>query len=475
MGDGWGFEDFDFHVRTFDAGVSHRVIPNTCYAVRLKGDQTSMAARYTSANRAHPRQALYDRRDIPDAKEQPKNQQTTLPLEVHRAVLWMHYELGEYLVRLEPQMSIRRYPPHTYFHEQGAIKDAIGDAKHVVLVKELVRGGAEAYAINWATALGKDCVIIETEPGQSPWKAKAEAAGVRVIQWRPLQDTIDRARGLVAPDAGPQAAEDVTQRVFCDAMRRGLIQADLDSVFVCNAPIGWLLVHENAQVLGKKVFAASFAPIPIGHGFSRCPAYFLKNTPPNLTLITDNKQHADRLTNFDSNLNVQIIPPKVAYDGPSKLSHIVKDRMRILWAGRGTIEKGPQFLPPLAAAVEGFADIHVWGQVAPPPNTPENLRFRGPFTSFAGIDGSYDVLLMTSMYEGCPNTAMEAVLADLPVVGPNVGALGDLATFTYKKFDPLTVSMMIKEAAGKPNEKAKELVRAWADDFVPLVRAQVLP
>ena len=47
----------------------------------------------------------------------------------------------------------------------------------------------------------------------------------------------------------------------------------------------------------------------------------------------------------------------------------------------------------------------------------------------------------------------------------SAGALGDLATFTYKKFDPLTVSMMIKEAAGKPNEKAKALIREWAERF----------
>ena len=55
-----------------------------------------------------------------------------------------------------------------------------------------------------------------------------------------------------------------------------------------------------------------------------------------------------------------------------------------------------------------------------------------------------------------------------------LGALGDLATFTYKKFDPLTVATMLREAAGKPNEKAKDLVREWASKFDESVTVRVL-
>lgn len=451
MRNGWAYEDMEMHARTLAAGVSHRVVPDTMYGVRLKRDSSSMAFRYVQNHGLIPKCDLYDRRDLPDAKQEPVNgAEQSLSPEVHKQCLFMHYEIGEYQLQLHREMPIRRYPRQRVFADQAALRDSIFPAKHVVMVRELGAGGAEKYAIDYADALkqaGQDVVILETEPTTSIWLKRAEDLGIKVVRWQVIEKTLDANEAAYA-------------------LRRALVQCELDSVFVCNSPIGWGLLHENAQVLAKRVFAASFAPIPFGHGFSSCPPlYFKGDLAPNLTIVTDNEQHAKRLTGFNPKMNVEVIPPRVTYSGPSKKSQIDKPRARILWAGRGTPEKRPDLLPALAAAMEKTADIHVWGDVKPL-NAPENLKYRGPFNGFESIDGSYDCYLMTSMYEGCPNTACEAVLAGLPVVGPHVGALPAIADRTYQKFNPLEVAELIKWACVKPKDnEAKEKVQKWAEEF----------
>lgn len=464
---GHGYEDFQFHVETFGAGVSHRCPPGSVYAVRLKGGPASMAYRYVQENKTIPAFPLYDRRDLPDAKLAPTQQEwvqlqqdrkMTMPAEIHQQAKVMHYEIGEFEVSLNPEMPIRSYPRQSYFWDQGDLRDKIGTAKHVILVRELVQGGAEKYALDWASALkeqGKDAVIIETEPNRSPWVKRAEDAGIRVIRWQPRAELIPKE--------------------VSDTLRRALIQAQLDSVFVCNSPVGWTLIHENAQVLARNVLGASFAPIPFGHGFSSCPPFYVKNPPPNLTIITDNATHRDRLSEFNPELQIALVYPRCKYSGPSKLSRIEKDRRRILWAGRGTMEKGPGILPAIAGAIEGWADLHVWGEVAPM-NGPESLKYRGPFDGFDKIDGSYDCYLNTSIFEGCPNVAMEAALADLPIVGPKQGALPQLATVTYDKKDPLTIASALSAAIDKGHTKrteVKDMITAWAQDFGVAVSALV--
>lgn len=450
IGDGHGFEDQMFHVETLHAGVKHRIVPGSMHAIRIKRDATSLAARTAALNAICPRMPYFDRDDIPDAQKEV-SKEVSVPASVHQQALFIHHQIGERELVMESQMRMRRLPHERIWKDQRALRVAIGDAKHVVLVRDLNQGGAEKYAIDWAAALaaeGERVVIIETERrAKSAWVSRAIERGVKVVQWE-LQVT------------------DLNVKEALDAMQRALVQADLDSVFVCNSPIGWKLIHETAsQVLARKVFVASFAPIPFADGFTSCPAYFLRNTPPNLTIITDNEMHSDRLIDAQC-AEVIIVRPRATYKGTTKRSQLKKDRFRVLWAGRGTPEKRPDVLPSLAAALEGKADIHVWGPVVPM-RGPENLKYRGPFDGFESIDGSYDVYLMTSAFEGCPNTAMEAVLAGLPVVGPSVGALPAFAASVYDRFDPIEVAQRILSVCedAPSGEEARKLVNFWAESF----------
>jgi glycosyltransferase involved in cell wall biosynthesis len=439
--DGFGYEDFQFNASTVGAGITHRCVPGSAHMIRMKDASESMAARYVRTNLAIPRQELFDRRDLPDAA--PIDQTSRpLPPEVFQQVIHAHREIGERQLMLNPQMTIRRYPRQRTWNDQAWIRDQIGDAKHVVLVDNLVRGGAEKYAIDFAAAVG--AVIIETSPSETGiWRERAKAAGVKVVSWTP------QTKGISEEEA-------------CMAFQRAAIQAELRSLFVCNSRIGWALVHQNAQILAKRVLAASFAPVPQGNGIELCPPYFLKTIAPNLVIVTDNKAHAELVRDYNG-APVIVLPPKCDYTGPSKRKQIDTKRLRVLWAGRGTPEKNPGVLPAVAAILEDKADIHVWGDVRPL-NGPENLKYRGPFDNFEAIDGTYDVYLMTSITEGCPNTAMEAVLAGIPVVAPEIGALPLLATMHYRG-DPTAIAQAITHSPQAYTAAPKLLVQKWRDEF----------
>lgn len=447
----YGYEDYEWAARTLNAGVKHRVVPSSMHAVRLKADQTSMATRNVRNGLVIPKMDLFDRRDLPDAKPIESGKQITLAQSQIDQVLALHNEVGEYQLILAPDSPMRQYPVARTFPAQAMLRDAIGDAKHVVLVEELRKGGAEKYAIDWAVALG--AVIVETAPIESPWLARARLAGVRVVRFQ---------------------QPNLNEQEQAMAIQRALIQAQLESVLVCNSMQGLVLVNENAECLAGRVFVASFATIPVGNGFQSCPPFWFSRWPSNLSIITDNDSQALKIQSYNE-APVVVIPPKCDYAGDSKLSRIEKKRVRVLWAGRGSPDKQPQLLPAIAALLEDKADIHVWGDVQPL-NGPENLKYRGPFDGFENIDGVYDVYLMTSMNEGMPNTAMEATLADLQVVGPAVGGLPLIASRLYANDTPQEIARAIMLAVTEGPAQVrdpKETIHHWRDTFASSVQLTV--
>jgi glycosyltransferase involved in cell wall biosynthesis len=447
--DAYKYEDYVFNTQTLGDGVAHRVAPGSAHMIRLKGDNSSMAARYVQSNGVIPAMPLFNRRDLPRATKEPSTERS-LPPSVFEQILFVHGEVGERQLLLNPEMTIRQYPRARCWDDAAWLRDQVGDAKHVVLVNDLVRGGAEKYGIDWAAALvasGEKVAIIETNPSESAWAGKAAAAGVRVVSWV-------RQREDLSPDEQSYAVQ------------RALIQCELKSMLICNSNTGWALVHANAEPLAQKVICASFATIPLGMGFEVCPPFFFRTFAPNLTIVTDNERHAQKIRDYNG-AKVVVIEPKCDYAGPSKLKQIETKTKRVLWAGRGSREKNPEILPAVAEALGEDYDLHVWGDVKPM-NGPENLKYRGPFDGFASIDGTYDVYLMTSINEGMPNTAMEAVLAGLPVVGPDVGGLPELATMHYKGNAEAVAGAVRAAISKKPDgllSPAKERVIAWRDSF----------
>ena len=57
----------------------------------------------------------------------------------------------------------------------------------------------------------------------------------------------------------------------------------------------------------------------------------------------------------------------------------------------------------------------------------ERFRLAGPTTDVGEIYAALDVFLMTSRFEGTPNTLIEAQAAGVPIVAPLVGGTGETA------------------------------------------------
>lgn len=456
------WEDWMWNTLTLGAGVRHECVPNSVHMIRMKHNESSLAFRATQKRGALKRRALFDRRDLPDATR-AATQQQQMPEEVFKQALFAHHEVGEKLLLLSGAEECRLYPTAKIFSDQAWLRDQIGESKNVVLVNELLQGGAEKYALEYCKALGGDVVIVETEPGKSPWLAEAQKHA-KVVQWF-------RRNILSAPE---QAL----------ALQRALIQSELDTLAVFNSNIGWALVHENSQVLARKVIAASFATIPLPLGFSSCPPFHLNGEHPTLTLLTDNERHAGKLRDYCGLPadNVVVIPPRVTYTGTSKRSSLTKKHLRILWAGRGTEEKCPLAVLYVAMAMRDEADFHVFGDVQPVPHGLDNLKYRGPFNGWESIDGTFDAYLMTSISEGFPNTALEAALSDLPVVASDVGDLKKISCVVYQaNTDPQRMAAnavealraFIKTAHTFDVAKPRRMAQEFAADFAGAIHALV--
>ena len=410
----WGYEDWHFNTRTLGDGVKHYAVKNAVHFIRMKLNDSSMSIRMGEARLAMRAMPLFDRRDLPAATVDPVPLQV-LPTKIAAQALFAHYEVGEYQINPSAAaQTARLFPRQKCFDDQAWLRDELRGVQDVILVRDLVRGGAEKYAIDWAralTAAGRVVAIVETEPTRdvpSPWLQRAKKV-CRVVTW-------DRRRRMEPNEQGY-------------ALQRALIQTGAESLFVCNAAMGWMLLFESPAVLAKRVFGASFNVVNGDDQVSSCPPFwFPRERIQEVTFISDNERHAKRIANYHEAARIEVISPMPSSDVRPMRRKKRDGRLRFLWAGRGGPEKGIMFLPSIAGATKDVAEFDVWGEIPPMPHALDNLRYRGPYDGFSSIEGEYDAFLLTSNTEGMPNVALEAVLSGLPVVATNVGDVSKIAS-----------------------------------------------
>lgn len=110
---------------------------------------------------------------------------------------------------------------------------------------------------------------------------------------------------------------------------------------------------------------------------------------------------------------------------------------KILWAGRFDWDKRPDVLFRVAKLMQGSPfEFHVFGEVVLGDADPiwikklaklPNVKMRGKFASFEQLAAEgFDAFLYTSHSDGLPNILLEAGVARIPVIAPNVGGVGEL-------------------------------------------------
>lgn len=112
------------------------------------------------------------------------------------------------------------------------------------------------------------------------------------------------------------------------------------------------------------------------------------------------------------------------------------DRLRVIWAGRLDREKRTDLLIEVARLTQHFCDFLVYGGSVVDEgyehqleNLP-NLSLRGPYRCPTEWDNPFQasVFLFTSIWEGMPNTVIEAAYMGYPVIASNVGGVSELIT-----------------------------------------------
>ncbi len=168
---------------------------------------------------------------------------------------------------------------------------------------------------------------------------------------------------------------------------------------------------------------------------------YLRQCLPHLSgIYFDNRSYIDEMTErfgIPPELRTRLVPllqpaPQMPSARHERLSG---EPLRVLWAGRLTLQKNVDLLIAIAENAPQFT-FHIWGgrgddlferRLADLAQRCPSVQFHGPFDRFDALPlSSYDALLYTSLWDGIPNVLLEAASARLPIVASHVGGIGEL-------------------------------------------------
>lgn len=218
-----------------------------------------------------------------------------------------------------------------------------------------------------------------------------------------------------------------------------------------NSSVFWSLLIEKGKKIQKSskvyanIFCFQFDEKGKRSGYAE---YYLQDALPYLDgLLSDNKrflEDAKKVYNLrsasekfhtvynpfsnlvDSNLTI----PQETGDRKSRETQ-QNTQLRCLWAGRLDEQKRYDFFFDIVENCN-FCNFDMYGQavIGTNPSIPTlpNLTYHGGYKSFSELlkQKNYDAFILTSLYEGLPNTLIEAGAWGLPIIAPNVGGIGEL-------------------------------------------------
>ncbi len=287
----------------------------------------------------------------------------------------------------------------------------------------LTRGGADKEILQYLRYYaehGYRVLLILTEIVDSPWLERVPA-GVTVVEAKAfLSGLSPEDRDLV--------------------LTRLLLQRPSALIHVANSEVGWRILCNHFRAVktrGSRLVASLFCDdydeLGRPHG---CAQSFLPSVGLALDMVlTDSSQYCDALAHHFGLDRQRLTTVHAWTDFPAKETMPSQETTRrILWASRFCRQKRPDILLSIAQALPDVTFV-ICGEIDRP-SAPiavkilslRNVRWHGPFDSFADIAAKFDCggFLYTSGWDGLPNVLVEAVAAGLPIIAPNVGGIGDL-------------------------------------------------
>jgi glycosyltransferase involved in cell wall biosynthesis len=308
----------------------------------------------------------------------------------------------------------------------GLYKSIVDGFKHdsydyLIFVPWLIKGGADRYAIDYANAIAtadkdKHVLVVATLPVDSPWREKLDS-GVDFLNF-----------GILTQGT----SSEIKYRLMEHIIENG----GITHIHVINSEFGYEFIrlhHTYLLATGRKIIATAFSQSldrqgrVFGYSHTHIPFVY-----DFTTLITSDNQAVidmwQKEYGFDSNkllLHHQPIPIVQPQPNPSPS----RKPLRVLWAARVSFEKQPEIVSEVATLLKNEVIIDMYGTIEHGykhvvDKLPQNVHYCGSFNGFESLPlEKYDVLLYTSLFDGMPNTILDAAHYGMPIVSAAVGGI----------------------------------------------------
>lgn len=399
--------------------------------------------------------------------------------------------------RLEPEVpfpradAIAQYAP--WGHPWGEwdrerataywrLLQAFGGAPDILFVCPWVRtGGGDRVMLQYIASVRRSrpdarIVLLTTEPDESTRLAEVPE-GVRIVE---LRDHFSRHvdREWMVSRLLPQL----------------LTQAPPRTMHVFNSTVGYDVIERFGRILsvGIAIFVSTFVLDRTPDGERTSVLYYRhpRFLEPVQAVLVDSRAFAETMVREQGydlakfHVQHQIVPdlPMVARGEPRAFS--ASAPLRVLWAGRFDLQKRLDVLADIAEEIARRAlpvRIDFYGEaVMGDPLLDTHLArldaagaVRHPPYAHIGdvVLAQYDVYLMTSEWEGVPNTLLEAMTVGIPAIAPLVGGVGEVLDETtgypVDRFDRASLYVDALEAVMADVPQSRDRAQAAHD----LVRA----
>jgi len=223
-----------------------------------------------------------------------------------------------------------------------------------------------------------------------------------------------------------------------------IVQLEPRKIHLINSVAGYVALQSFSDIIAEvsKIFVTVFMidRTPEGrstHKFTECLTDAIDDVK---RVYTDNQAVVDRLTEL---MGVPRSKFKVLYQPIDVMKYNTEERFKskpakVLWASRLDRQKRPDILAKIASKARSLkikVEFHAYGSAELNDydykeffrHAPE-LHYLGPYEG--GLQtlqlADYDILLMTSEWEGYPNVLLEAIAGGLLPIVPEVGGIPEL-------------------------------------------------
>ena len=484
---GFGYEDWHLNCRLIDRGVHNILIPETAIFVRRKKSNSEWLRQIQSMAvlRANPLLSFDSIRTISDpfaprdehivissknlkqsTKELIKKYPVTHKVAKHlkKAISqrreaqvrkpvsgWLKKEWKE-LHSIERQI----FPSYKLLNDLAIYDTITEDHKlaghlykklvdqlrfdsydYVLFVPWVIKGGADRYAINYANTIAKQnpdkrVLVIATLPVESTWKHL-------------LDDVVDF---LDFGNITQTANTDIKHRLMGHLIENGNIK----NIHIINSEFGYdfIRLHEDyIRSTDRKIVLTAFSQSlneegrTFGYSHTHVPLVY-----DLATLITsDNQTVLDMWKNDygfnESKLRIHRQSIKIQSTTSFVKKNTRKGELKVLWAARVAPEKQPELLSKIGKLLPPSITIDAYGTIEEGygkylENLPSNVTYKGGFDGLPSIPvDEYDAFLYTSLFDGMPNSILDAAELHLPMVA---SAIGGIPEFIRDEFSGMLVS-----------------------------------